>query len=268
MKKNIIIYGAVLTVIGIIAYGFMIRNNAETDSLEALVSENIISNTQVIEKIEKKIFEDFIYDVGPRFSPIKKETIDKATAIDDFFDEEQMQRIVNLTSTSVILFIDNKQSDIRATGDSFKLNEAQLKLLQSSNYSTNLIVRVDYQTIGEENGKLIDDYSTPHLTIVPQKQASYLFGKDAIKYYLKENSKEARIGVDPDKLKPAKLFFTVTKKGTIENIHLDSSSNYPVVDKKMIEIISNLPGEWEPAENTKGEKVDQELVVSFGLMGC
>ena len=39
-------------------------------------------------------------------------------------------------------------------------------------------------------------------------------------------------------------------------------------DKKMIELITNLPGKWAPAENQKGEKVDQELVISFGLMGC
>jgi hypothetical protein len=36
----------------------------------------------------------------------------------------------------------------------------------------------------------------------------------------------------------------------------------------MTELITNFPGTWEPAENSKGEKVDQELVVSFGLMGC
>jgi len=36
----------------------------------------------------------------------------------------------------------------------------------------------------------------------------------------------------------------------------------------MIELITKTPGEWQPAENYKGEKVDQELVVSFGLMGC
>jgi len=36
----------------------------------------------------------------------------------------------------------------------------------------------------------------------------------------------------------------------------------------MIKLIKNLPGDWKPAENYKGELMDQELVVSFGLMGC
>ena len=36
----------------------------------------------------------------------------------------------------------------------------------------------------------------------------------------------------------------------------------------MIELIYKIPGTWQPAENAKGEKIDQELVLSFGLMGC
>jgi hypothetical protein len=73
--------------------------------------------------------------------------------------------------------------------------------------------------------------------------------------------------VQADLLKPAKLFFTVTIKGSIKNVYLDRTSGYPDVDKTMIELISKVPSAWEPAQNTKGEKVDQELVVSFGLIG-
>ena len=113
-----------------------------------------------------------------------------------------------------------------------------------------------------------DSYSTPHLTIVPEKQATYSNGKDALKKFLKDNSKNTRSSVNPEKLQPAKLFFTVTKKGTIEHVKLDRSSNYPLVDKTMIELITKTPGTWEPAQNSKGEKIDQELVISFGLMGC
>jgi hypothetical protein len=36
----------------------------------------------------------------------------------------------------------------------------------------------------------------------------------------------------------------------------------------MMELIQMTPGQWQPAENELGEKVDQELVVSFGLIGC
>ena len=76
------------------------------------------------------------------------------------------------------------------------------------------------------------------------------------------------INVDPEQLKPARLYFTVTKDGTIENLKLDSGSGYPEVDKKMMELITKTPGAWLPAKNSKAETVNQELVVFFGLMGC
>jgi hypothetical protein len=33
-------------------------------------------------------------------------------------------------------------------------------------------------------------------------------------------------------------------------------------------MITNMPGKWNPATNSKGEKVDQELVFFFGRQGC
>ncbi|MEX0272801.1 MAG: energy transducer TonB, partial [Flavobacteriaceae bacterium] len=67
---------------------------------------------------------------------------------------------------------------------------------------------------------------------------------------------------------PAKLFFTVTAKGSLENIRLDRSSGYPSIDEKMLELLPQVPGKWIPAQNRNGENVAQELVVSFGLLGC
>lgn len=33
-------------------------------------------------------------------------------------------------------------------------------------------------------------------------------------------------------------------------------------------LITHAPGKWEAAENANGEKVDQDLVFSFGTIGC
>jgi hypothetical protein len=224
---------------------------------------------EVIPEKKNKIFEDFIYDVGPRFAPVKKETVATATSIDAFFSEAEIERMKTLSSVNIIMVIDDQQSNIRTKGNSFEFTEDQLKLLQSIKYSDSFLIKTEYQQINEATGKLEDNYSSPHLTVVPETQAEYVMGKDAIKYFLKENSKEARgVGVDPKKLKPAKLFFTVTKDETIENVRLDRPSGYPELDEKMKELIGKAPGRWRSAKNAKGEKVDQELVVSFGLMGC
>ncbi|MGB5499160.1 MAG: hypothetical protein WBM77_09555 [Maribacter sp.] len=268
MQKSIIIFCAVLTTLGLIAYGVLNWTDAETDQLETPAKREIASITQVVGPVKERIFSDFIYGVGPRFGPIKKRDLDKARTFDDFISEEHSKRIVSYKSLSVIYIINDEQSDIRETGSSDELNAAQLKLLQSADYSTNFLIRAEYQQKNKETGALEDSYSTPHLTIVPEKQAEYVSGKDVLIEYLKENSKEVRTNVEADKLQPAKLFFTVSQNGAIENVRLDRSSNYPAVDKKMIELITQAPGSWVPAENSKGQKVDQELVISFGLMGC
>ena len=268
MKKSTLILSTVFSSLILIIFGFVNSNNSEIGQSEPIINKTVSINKQVSEKAKNNIFTDFIYDVGPRFSAIKKREVDKATSITAFLDEKQLQTIVSLKSVSIILINGDKRTDTKTTGHSEKLTTTQLKLLQSFDYSTSFLIRAEYQQINKVTGELEDSYATPHLTIVPEKEANYLKGKYALKKFLKEKSKIARTDVDPKKLKPAKLYFTVTKKGTIENVKLDRSSGYPLVDEKMIELINNTPERWNPAENYKGEKVDQELVVSFGLMGC
>lgn len=268
MKKNNLIFGIAVVALGLMAFGYISLNNEVAVSLEPNSKSEIADNTKAKEKIEKRIFSDFVYNVGPRFSPIKKEELNKVKTVTDFLDEEQLQRIVSYISVSVIIIEGDKESHVRETGNGDLLTPAQIELLQSSEYSTNFKIRAEYKEKNKKTGKIEDSYSTPHLTIVPEKQAEYVYGYKALIEYLKENIKEHTANVDPEKLQPAKLYFTITKTGAIKNVNLDRTSNFPEIDKKMLELISNLEGIWNPAENSKSEKVDQELVVSFGLMGC
>lgn len=128
-----------------------------------------------------------------------------------------------------------------------------------------------FYSVGTTNKKALrlkHSDSTPYLTIVPEKQALYVNGMDALIDYLKESNKENTAIVRRNELKPGQLYFTVNKEGTISNTELITTSGYPYIDKMLAELITNAPGKWEPAENSKGEKVDQKLVLSFGAMGC
>ena len=286
MKKSIIIFLATIITLSLTAFGFIDWNDSEAGQLGASAGESIATDALVVanttmstysgfiydlrveDKAKKEAYSDFIYDVGTRFGPIKKEELDRARSINDFFDKEHIQTIVSLKSVSIIVIEGDKQTEVRETGYSDILTDGQLKLLQSAGYSTNISIRVEYLEKNYATGQLEENYASPYLTIVPETQAQYVSGRAALIEYLKENSKEVRAHAQTDKLQPAKLYFTVTKNGTIGNVHLDRTSNYPEIDNKMIELITNAPKAWKPAKNSKGEKVDQELVVSFGLMGC
>jgi len=268
MKKTVLIIFVVVITLSITAFSLVQLSNPDVNDLVTLESESVNMSASVDDKITNRIFTDFIYDIGPRFNPIKKSDLDKIKSFNDIIGQEHANRIVEYKWVTVVLIINDKESNVREFGTSDVLTEAQLKLLHSFDYSTNLMIAADYQGKNKETGALEDTHWTPYLTIVPEKQAEYSEGIDDLKKYLKDNSEATRTHVIAEKLQPAKLFFTVTKKGTIEHVRLDRTSNYPKVDKRMIELITNLQGKWVPAENQKGEKVDQELVVSFGLMGC
>ena len=268
MKKNNIIFCTVLATLSLTALGCMNSNNLVTEPVETSGAEIVALNKQVVEPAIGPFFPEFFYDVGSRYNVIKKGDLDNARSYSDFIGEEHDQRIVSYKSLSVIILDGDKQTEIKETGIDGVLTAAQLKLLQSADYSTNLLIRADYREKNIETGQVEDSYWTPHLTIVSESQAVYAGGKKALIAYLKENSQKYLAVVQEDKLKPATLYFTVTKKGTIENVKLDGTSGYPSIDETMIELIKTMPGVWEPARNSKGETVDQELVFSFGRAGC
>ncbi|WP_425075408.1 energy transducer TonB [Psychroserpens sp. S379A] len=266
MKKQTLLTLAAIITLTLAAFGSFSWNTttpvSTTNHLTALEhDQNMVTKTF-------KAFPDFIYDIGPRFSGIKKSEIKTYTSIADFLDEDTYKNIDKVHTTSLILVVNDRQTTTRANGTSGTFNKAQLKFLQTATYATNFVMRVDYDEKDPQSGYTFDSYRSPHHTIVPEEQAYYSDGKEQLKLFLKESCQSVLIDVDPEKLKPAKLYFTVTKHGTIENINLDRDSGYPDVDKKMIELINNTPGTWQPAKNSKGEAVNQELVISFGLMGC
>jgi hypothetical protein len=260
MKTIIVIFCAALMTIGLTSFDFF---NPTIQSGQKFCSQEIV---------EKKIKEPklpFFYNYGTRFSGITKTEILKSTSIKDFFPEEHVQRIISYGEVSLVLVKHEKQSDEREYSEGSTLSDVQRKILLSAEYSTSFNIRAVCKHHNPETGIIENSVYNPHFTIVPEKQAEYINGKETLLNYLKENSKkEKEVAHSQEKLRPAKIYFTVTKNGKITNVILGNHSGYKIIDTKMIELISNIPGKWQPAENVKGEKVDQELVVSYGLEGC
>ena len=48
---------------------------------------------------------------------------------------------------------------------------------------------------------------------------------------------------------------------------MNYSTNYPSIDKKMIELIKKTQDNWIPAEDSTGKKINQNLVFSLGVKG-
>ncbi len=258
MKKTILISCTVLATLSLVAFTLINENKNTTENKDVASIDTLVENNNVKKENESNRFSDFIYDIGTRFKPIKKSDVINAASIKNFFDAHEMGEIESVESVEFIIVEKDVRTDKRVSGNSAVFNKSQVNFLNAFDYSTSFVIKVDYK----------DRTSTPHFTIVPEVQAEYIYGKDALIKYFVNNTKDATADIPEDKLKPAKLYFTVTKKGTIDGVHLDRSSGYPEIDNLVTRLISETPGGWIPATNSKGEVVDQELVVSFGLIGC
>jgi len=148
------------------------------------------------------------------------------------------------------------------------LTTAQLELLKEFDYSINILIRADFQGNNKVTSALSHNYFTHHITIVPDKEASYIFGKAALINYLTVNSKEKIALIEPGNLKSSKIYFTVTKDENITNVKLAATSGYPTIYVTMLQLMTTAPGVWLPAENANGEKVEQKLVFYFRTIGC
>jgi hypothetical protein len=168
----------------------------------------------------------------------------------------------------ISLLGDDQASTDGAFGNSLKLTDGQIKLLQKTDYTTNFYIRADFQQKNAVTGELENEFLTYYTSIIPAKAATYADGEHALINYLKDNSRDDTAIIREDKLQPGKVSFTVTKAGKITDVYLTSTSGYPSVDAVLIELINDIPGKWDPATNSKGQKVDQEFVFFFGLQGC
>ncbi|MEH6535589.1 MAG: hypothetical protein V7719_04305 [Psychroserpens sp.] len=271
MKKNIIIFGTKLAITSVLIFSFLSCNhtvksneaNSSNNSDLALVNSNLEPTTN--NKIP-----DLYYGVDTRFAAIKKTDIHNATTIYDFLNDGEAQQIAHINSVGIIIIKDNQQSEIQEYGESDQLTDAQLKILRSTDYFSHFTIRTEFKEKNKETGKLDERFFGPHITVVPDKQAVYIDGNEALINYLKDNSKESMTIIKGDNLGAIKISFIVTKEGTVSKVTHDAmTTGYSSIDKKLIELVKNIPGEWTAAENSKGEKIDYEFVFTFGpANGC
>ena len=256
-----------------ICLSFICCNNVENEVTTETTGLNEISPeiATVLPLDEKDHLiktDGYVYSIKPRFSTIRKSELQKVTSFEDFIGKEHADRIVKYKRLNVILLDGDKKTDVQATGTSGQFNEQQLKLLRSFEHSTNIVLWADYDEKFDFSEDLYAETWTPHLTIVPEYEAYYLEGVDSLLSKIQEQSEELWSNIDTSNLKPAKIVFTIASDGTIKNMNLDNSCGYGHIDDEMKSLILESNGKWMPAKDINGNIVDQELVLSYGALGC
>jgi hypothetical protein len=267
MKKSILIICAVLTTFSLTALGYMKWNDKALDHDGTSCAKAVLVHEEVENAKSKKADLDLVYHIDSRFIwNITKEDLHKAKSITDIVPKKATQSLVSYSEVKVAVL--GEENEISETGDHEVLNDAQRKLLRSTDYSTNFHVSARCKQKNEVTGALEDYHLVYYITIVPEQEASYENGPEALIEYLRENTKDQTASIEEYKLQPGRYCFTVLKDGTIANVKLESTSGYHNIDLSLVELLSAMPGKWVPATNAKGEPVDQELIFFFGKQGC
>lgn len=272
MKKSLLVLCAALIAFSLTAFGFISWNHTEAKREKAVILRNPTFDYGLISIFCKAAPLDLLYKVDHRFrTSVTKETLHKATSILDMLPEEATESIVTYKKVKVAVLHNGRETygmGASELGTTDRLTPAQVQLLQSTDYSSDILIRADYQTRNPHTGELQNDYLSYYLTIVPEKEAAFPGGYDALIHYLKENSRYFSLIIKKDQLEPGKVSFTVTREGNIADVVLASTSGYSSIDERLVELIRTMPGAWDPATNSRGEKIDQQLVFFFGMEGC
>tara|TARA_R110002049_G_scaffold199382_5_gene369506 strand:+ start:1320 stop:2132 length:813 start_codon:yes stop_codon:yes gene_type:complete len=270
MKKSIIILGTTLVILSLLIFGYTDIDNFETTEVNSSHSKDLVLEVQNTEFQKEKTIPDLYYGVDARFAAVNKADVHNATTIYDFLNDGEKDQIEYINSVNLIIIKDNQQSEIRAHGTTDQLTDTQKEILKSTDYFSHFTIRTEFKAKNKETGKLEERFFGPHITVVPEKQATYSEGKYALINYLKVNSKDYMNVIKDDKLGAIKLSFIITKNGIVTDVKHDAmTTGYPSIDEKFIELLKNIPGKWTPAENSNGEKMEQELIFTFGPRnGC
>lgn len=210
---------------------------------------------------------EIFFDVGSRFlATVKKSDLHKATSILDFVPKEETENLETYSNVKVAIL--NKEGEITEIGTEANLNEAQLKLLRSTDYSTDFYVNADANKSTYELWEQGTYDLVYYFTVVPEQEATYEDGKEALIDFVRQNTEKLKSSIVASQIKPGKVRFTISKTGSVKGVSLDSSCGFESLDKAVIQLLGSTPGKWSPATNQSGENVEQELVFSYGTMGC
>ena len=272
MNKRILFILAAGVAFSLAALAYTSRNNAAADQESDASNSSALADAIPVSAGTDETELDLNYSVGSRWSTRTKQELEQIERISQLLsDGPALLRDSYRNVWVAVLHNDRDVRDIKisAVGQSEKFNDAQLELLRSCDYSTNLRITARNRRSDATHGVFDENDSIViYMTVVPEKQAAFVGGFEALVDYLKAGSEDHVTVIEQNQLQPGKVFFTVTREGKIDHVKLVATSGYDSVDKALVEIVSDMPEMWAPAENGKGEKVDQEFVFSFGAVGC
>ncbi len=186
MKKRLLFVCAVLATFSLMAFSYMNWSNHSTDHEVKPYSATYIPEYYFVNLNNKQADPDFFYEVDSRFlKTITKTDLQNAKTVSDIFSDNEIKGIESFRDVNIVILPRNE--DKFEKGDSNEFNSAQLNLLRSTDYSTNICIEAFCNRKISETGKIEEQCFVYYITIVPEKEyvmsnVHYLSGKLIVQY--------------------------------------------------------------------------------------
>lgn len=253
MKKSILILGAIVIVSSLTAFTYLKVQNQEQATVANWSSE--------------KHELDFYMGVGTRFSPITKEEISTKKNLHELLLSGNKTHIVKINSATLKLVDKDNRKAALSSINSEVITQDFLSAFNELELSTNFVIEthcdMDYQCNNKDLG-----FFTPHYTLSPKTIAKFPKGNEEFLSDIKAEIKTELSTLNNNEIRPGKVYFTVLKSGKINNVYMTGTSGSKSVDEKIMLSLKSYKEKWIPAKDSKGNVVDQELVLSVGKQGC
>lgn len=277
MQRTVLTSICVFAILAYFALGCSDTSNAQADLAVSSTNSSISPEEAIVQNVSE---ENLDYMVNTWSSPVTKEEAKQYTSILDFWTDDDKAKYKHDTFSEIWvvnlkdypdwrLDVSEIAPENKATSPTEVFTPEQLAIVANANYSDHLRFSARFNSTRIETGE-VEEYVlvSQSVSLVPDVQAAYKGGLDALTAHLKEASKDYVKDVKRDKVGRCRIFFNVSDKGTITNVKLIETSNYADVDEALIKIVNDIPKKWKPAQDGSGKKVDQEFVFTFGQAGC
>lgn len=266
MKKQFLTSSVFFSIISLMAFALVSCNSSNEKSNEqgkiSEVPQDSLKNRITEESLE------FFFDIHARHSStITNEKLQHVKTLEDLIPENVFAGNVMFKDVRIGIFPRNEEM-VKVVEEGTMLTPDQIALLKTAGYSDDIYIEAFCKRKNEKTGVLEDKCFVDYMTVVPESQAEFKNGDSALLKHLRDKSEPLLRAEDFKKLTIGRTCFTLTKEGEIENVKFESTSGFNEIDDAMIELISNLKGEWIPAKDSLGNAISQELVYIYGVAGC
>ncbi len=188
--------------------------------------------------------------------------------IRNYFPEKDYTSVFNIISVEVNVVSEGQ--NFKMTTSNLYLEKAQVAKLSRADIGSDITVRLFFNhkrnTLDEGTKDVRVAYYS--VKVLPEVEASFPGGKEALNAYLSENiiNRFSKKG-DDSSLPLSFVKFVINEKGAIKNVELNWVNDIPDWGDQLLKVFEAMPN-WIPAQNVNGINVEQQIIIPFWNYDC